>query len=159
MNAWCILHDNDHHKEKTGHALGLLLCIIGTIMLLITVWKLWAEEVFTSSDMLSALKASLWTEYTDLTLGIGLKPIHYMVVGIVLLVIGSAILIARREKVSVTEEATVMFECPYCKHQWRESMSKTHLKSMGYPRVRTLYRRKCPKCAKFIRPKIATTNV
>lgn len=146
-------------KKKTGHALGVLLCIIGIIMLLITVWKLWAEEVFTSSDMLSALKASLWTEYTDLTLGIGLKPIHYTVFGILLLVIGSAILIARREKITVTEEATVMLECPYCKHQWRESMSKTHLKSMGYPRVRTLSRRKCPKCAKFIRPKIAQTNV
>lgn len=146
-------------KKKTGHALGVLLCIIGIIMLLITVWKLWAEEVFTSSDMLSALKASLWTEYTDLTLGIGLKPIHYTVFGILLLAIGSAILIARREKVTVTEEATVMLECPYCKHQWRESMSKTHLKSMGYPRVRTLSRRKCPKCAKFIRPKIAQTNV
>lgn len=154
-----MLHENDHHKEKKGHALGVLLCIIGIIMLLITVWKLWAEEVFTSSDMLSALKASLWTEYTDLTLGIGLKPIHYTVFGILLLVIGSTILIARREKVTVTEEATVMLECPYCKHQWRESMSKTHLKSMGYPRVRTLSRRKCPKCAKFIRPKIAQTNV
>lgn len=154
-----MLHENDHHKEKKGHALGVLLCIIGIIMLLITVWKLWAEEVFTSSDMLSALKASLWTEYTDLTLGIGLKPIHYTVFGILLLVIGSTILIARREKVTVTEEATVMLECPYCKHQWRESMSKAHLKSMGYPRVRTLSRRKCPKCAKFIRPKIAQTNV
>jgi hypothetical protein len=146
-------------KKKTGHALGLLLYIIGTIMLLITVWKLWAEEVFTSSDMLSALKASLWTEYTDLTLGIGLKPIHYTIFGIALLVIGSAILIARRERVSVTEEATVMLECPYCKRRWRESMSKTHLRSMGYPRVRTLSRRKCPKCAKFIRPKITPTNV
>jgi hypothetical protein len=146
-------------KKKAGHALGLLLCIIGIIMLLIIVWKLWAEEIFTSSDMLSALKASLWIEYTDLTLGIGLKPIHYTVFGIVLLVIDSAILIARRERVSVTEEATVMLECPYCKHQWRESMSKTHLKSMGYPHVRTLSRRKCPKCAKFIRPKITSTNV
>jgi len=146
-------------KKKTGHALGLLLCIIGIIMLLITVWKLWAEEVFASSNVLSALKASLWTEYTDLTLGIGLKPIHYTVFGIAFVIIGSAILIARREKVTVTEEATVMLECPYCKHRWRESMSKTHLKSMGYPRVRTLSRRKCPKCAKFIRPKIASTNV
>ncbi|MCW3994268.1 MAG: zinc-ribbon domain-containing protein [Candidatus Bathyarchaeota archaeon] len=117
------------------------------------------EEVFTSSDILSALEASLWTEYTDLTLGIGLKPIHYAIFGIVFVIIGSAIFIARRERVTVTEEATVMLECPYCKHQWRESMSKTHLKSMGYPRVRTLSRRKCPKCAKFIRPKIAATNV
>ena len=146
-------------KKKTGYALGLSLCIIGTIMLLITVWKLWAEEVFTSSDVLSALQASLSTEYADIALGIGLKPIHYTIFGIVLLVIGSAILIARRERVTVTEEAIVLLECPYCKHQWQESMSKTHLKSMGYPRVRTLSRRKCPKCAKFIRPKIAQTNV
>jgi len=146
-------------KKKTGYALGLSLCIIGIIMLLIPVWKMWTGEVFTSSDMLSALKASLWTEYTDIALGIGLKPIHYTVFGIAFVIIGSAILIARREKVTVTEEATVMLECPYCKHRWRESMSKTHLKSMGYPRVRTLSRRKCPKCAKFIRPKIAQTNV
>jgi hypothetical protein len=146
-------------KKKTGHALGLLLCIIGIIMLLIIVWKLWAEEVFTSSDILSALKASLSTEYADIALGIGLKPMHYTIFGIAFVIIGSVILIARREKVSVTEEATVMLECPYCKHRWRESMSKTHLKSMGYPRVRTLSRRKCPKRARFIRPKITSTNV
>lgn len=154
-----MLHENDHYKEKDGirprsftrhhrnnNVTHHSLEIVG-------------EEVFTSSDILSALKASLWTEYTDLTLGIGLKPIHYAIFGIVFVIIGSAILIARRERVTVTEEATVMLECPYCKHQWRESMSKTHLKSMGYPRVRTLSRRKCPKCAKFIRPKIAATNV
>jgi hypothetical protein len=41
-------------KKKTGHALGLLLCIVGIIMLLITVWKLWAEEVFAFSGMFSA---------------------------------------------------------------------------------------------------------
>ena len=146
-------------KKKTGHALGLLLCITGTIMLLIAVWKLWAEEVFASSDVLSALQASLSTEYTDIALGIGIKPLHYAIFGIVFVIIGSAIWIARRERVSVTEEATVMLECPYCKHQWRESMSKTHLISMGYPRMRTLCRRKCPKCAKLIRPKIASTNV
>ena len=146
-------------KKKTGHALGLALCIIGIIMLLITVWKLWTKEVFKSEDVLAALNTSLWAEYADIALWIGLRLIHYTVLGIVFLVVGAAILIARRERVTVTEEATVMLECPYCKHQWRESMSKTHLKSMGYPHVRTLSRRKCPKCAKFIRPKIAATNV
>lgn len=120
---------------------------------------MWTGEVFTSSDMFSALKASLWTEYTDIALGIGLKPIHYTVFGIAFVIISPAILIARREKVTVTEEATVMLECPYCKHRWPDSMSKTHLKSMGHPHVRTLSRRKCPKCAKFIRLKIAQTNV
>jgi hypothetical protein len=146
-------------KKKTGYALGLSLCIIGIILLLILVWKLWDTGVFTDQNMFSALQTSFSTEYADIALGIGIKPIHYAIFGIAFVIIGSVILIARREKVTVTEEATVLLECPQCKHRWPESMSKTHLKSMGYPRVRTLSRRKCPKCAKFIRPKIARTNV
>jgi hypothetical protein len=146
-------------RKKTGYALGLSLRIIGIIMLLILVWKWWDTGVFTNQDMFSALQASFSTEYADIALGIGLKPIHYAISGIAFVIIGSAVLIARRERVTVTEEATVMLEGPYCKHHWQESMSKTHLKSMGYPRVRTLSRRKCPKCAKFIRPKITSTNV
>jgi hypothetical protein len=146
-------------KKKTGYALGLLLCIIGGIMLLVLVWKWWEEEVFTSPDMLSELSASFWTEYPDIALGMGLKLIHYTILGVVFLVAGSAILVARRERVTVTEEVTVLLECPYCKNQWRESMSRTHLESMGYPKVRTLSRHKCSKCAKFIRPKIVATDV
>jgi len=146
-------------KKKTGYALGLLLCIIGGILLLVLVWKWWDTEVFTSSDTLSELIASFWAEYPDIDLGIGLKLIHYTFLGAVFLVAGSAILAARRERVTVTEEVTVMLECPYCKNQWRESMSRTHLESMGYPRVRTLSRHKCSKCAKFIRPKIVATDV
>ena len=145
-------------KKKTGYALGLLLCIIGGIMLLVLVWKWWDTGVFTSSDMLSELSASFWAEYSDIALGIGLKLIHYTLLGVVLLVVGGGILIARRERVPVTEEVTVLLECPYCKNQWRESMSKPHLESMGYPKVRTLSRRKCSKCAKFIRPKIVATE-
>ncbi len=146
-------------KKKTGYALGLLLCIIGGILLLVLLWKLWDTGVFTSPDMLSELSASFWEEYPDIDLGIGLKLIHYTFLGAVFLVAGSAILVARRERVTVTEEVTVLLECPHCKNQWRESMSRTHLESMGYPRVRTLSRHKCSKCAKFMRPKIVATDV
>ncbi len=147
-------------RKKTGHALGLLLCIVGIIMFLITAWRLWEEwpMISASSSLLSALSTQLLEgEYA--VLEIRLKLIHYTILGVVLVVAGFAILVARREKVTVTEEITVLLECPYCKHQWRESMSRTHIKSMGYPRVRTLSRRKCSKCAKFIRPKIVSTNV
>jgi len=145
-------------KKKTGYALGLLLCIIGGIMLLILVWKWWDTGIFTSSDMLSKLSASFLAEYPDIALGIGLKLIHYALLGLVFLVAGVAILIARRERVSVVEEVSVLLECPYCKNQWREPTSKPQLESMGYPKVRTLSRRKCPKCAKFIRPKIVAAE-
>ena len=146
-------------KKKTGYALGLILCIIGGILLLVLVWKWWDTGVFTASDVLSALSASFWEPYSDIALGIGLRLIHYTILGVVLLVAGSVILISRRERITVTEEVTVLLECPHCRNQWRESMSKPHLKSMGYPKVRTLSRHKCSKCAKFMRPKIVATDV
>lgn len=146
-------------RKKTGYALGLFLSIIGGILLVVLFWKWWDTGVFASSDIFSDLSASFWEPYDDIALGIGLKLIHYTVSGVVLLVAGSAILVARRERVTVTEEVTVLIECPYCKNQWRESMSKSHLTSMGYPKVRTLSRHKCSKCAKFIRPKIMATDV
>jgi hypothetical protein len=141
-------------KKKTGYGLGLALCIIGIILLLVVVWKWWDAGVFASSDVLAALSASL----TDVSLGLGLALGYYIIIGVVLLGIGSAILLLRREKVAVTEGLTVVLECPFCKNQWQESMSKSHLKAMGYPEVRTLSRRKCAKCAKFMRPKIKGTR-
>jgi len=141
-------------KKKTGYGLGLSLCIIGIVLLLVVVWKWWDIGVFSSSDVFSELSASL----TDASLGLGLVLGYYVIIGVVLLGIGSAILLLRREKVAVTEGLTVVLECPLCKHNWRESMSKSQLKAMGYPEVRTISRRKCAKCAKFIRPKITRTQ-
>ena len=145
-------------KKKTGYGLGLSLCIIGIVLLLVVVWKWWDAGVFASPDVLSALSGSLTYAYADVSLGIGLTLGFYIILGVVLLGTGSAILLLRREKVAVTEGVAVVLECPLCKHRWRESMSKSQLKAMGYPEVRTLSRRKCAKCAKFIRPKIKGTR-
>ena len=141
-------------KKKTGYGLGLSLCIIGIVLLLVVVWRWWDAGVFAASDVISALSASL----TDASLGIGIALGYYIIISVVLLGTGSAILLLRREKVAVTEVLTVVLKCPLCKYQWRESMSKSQLKAMGYPEVRTLSRRKCAKCAKFIRPKITRTQ-
>jgi hypothetical protein len=141
-------------KKKTGYGLGLSLCIIGVVLLLAVVWKWWDTEVFSSSDVVSALSAS----FTGETLWPGLALGYYLIIGAVLLGTGSAILVLRREKVAVTEGLTVVLECPLCKYHWQEAMSKSQLQAMGYPSVRTLSRRKCANCAKFIRPKITSTQ-
>jgi hypothetical protein len=145
-------------RKKTGYASGLVLCSIGAVMLLVLIWKWWDTEVFTDPDLISALSASLWVEHPDIAVGIGLKLIHYSVLGSLLVIAGSAILVARRERVAVTEEIVVVLECRYCKNQWREEMSKAHLDYIGYPKAKTLSRHKCPKCAKFVRPRIAATE-
>lgn len=127
-------------------------------MLLIVLWKTWQAEVYSSQDVLSAFTNSLWTSYPDTSLGIGLQLIHYTILGFALLIGGVAILVGRRERVTVVEEVPAVLECPFCKNQWREPLSKAHLESMGYPKVRTLSRRKCSSCAKFMRPKIVSTK-
>ncbi len=141
-------------KKKTGYALGMVLCVIGIIMLVLVLWKFWGAGVFESSAPLSEMSIQLWTEHADIALGVGLQLIHYFIVGVVLLVIGATILVVRREKIQVVEEVTTLVECPRCKNQWEEPLAKEQLKSMGYPKVRTLSRRKCSNCGKFIRPKI-----
>ena len=122
-------------------------------MLLIVLWKTLNEGTYSS---ISAFTDSLWMSYPDISLGIGLQLIHYTILGFVLLVGGIVILVGRRERVTVVEEVSALLECPFCKNQWRESLSKAHLESMGYPKVRTLSRRKCSSCAKFMRPKIVS---
>lgn len=144
-------------KKKSGYALGVILCVIGVILLLIVVWKSWQEGVFSSTDPLSDF-STLLMETSDIVLGIDLKPLHYTILGFVLLIVGGVILAVRREKVRVVEEVTALLECPLCKNQWREPIAKAQLKSMGYPEVRTLTRRRCSNCGKFIRPKIVTTK-
>lgn len=145
-------------KKKPGYTIALALCIIGALMLLIVLWKTWQDEVYSSPDIISAFTSALWTSYSDISLGIGLQLIHYTILGFVLLIGGVAILVGRRERISVVEEVSAVLECPFCKNQWREPLSKAHLESMGYPKVRTLSRRKCSSCAKFMRPKIVSTK-
>jgi len=144
-------------KKKPGYTIALALCIIGALVLLIVLWKTWEDGVYSSSDIISTLNTSLF----NTTLGIGpleLQLIHYTILGFALLIGGVAILVGRRERVSVVEEVPAVLECPFCKNQWREPLSKAHLESMGYPKVRTLSRRKCSSCAKFMRPKIVNTK-
>jgi hypothetical protein len=144
-------------KKKSFYALGGALGVFGVMMLLIVVWKWWDASVFSNpANMVPAITSSFETEL--LGSGTEVTILHGTIIGIVCLIAGSAILVMRREKITVTEEVTTLLECPLCKNQWQEAMSKTHLESIGYPKVRTLSRHRCPKCAKFIRPKIVKTG-
>lgn len=145
-------------KKKTGYALGIVLCIIGIMMLGLVLWKFWDAGVFSSPDGFSALSTQLLEGEMDIAFGISVHPGYFSIVGGVLLLIGGIILVARRERIRVVEQVTALLECPSCKNQWKEPLGREQLKSMGYPQVRTLSRRKCPNCGKFIRPKIVRTR-
>ncbi len=145
-------------RKKSYYALGLILTILGIILLLVVFWRLWDTGVFSKADIPQALMESFEKPDPVLGLGLGASLLPYTILGIACFVIGTIILVLRREKITVTEEVTALLECPLCKNQWQESMSQTYLESIGYPTVRTLSRHRCPKCAKFIRPKIVATK-
>ena len=86
-------------KKKTGYALGLLLCIIGIAILLVVLWNLYQAQALTSLSAVSEqlLEGGFSVLGTEIEI-VGLKPVHYILLGVVLLVVGGAILIARREK-------------------------------------------------------------
>jgi len=121
-------------KKKTGYALGLLLCIIGTAILLVVLWNLYQAKALTSLSAVSEqlLEGGFSVLGTEIEI-VGLKPVHYILLGVVLLVVGGAILIARREKIPVVEEVNVLLECPYCNNWWQESMSRNPFRIHGLP--------------------------
>jgi hypothetical protein len=88
-------------------------------------WNLYDAGALTSPSAVSEQLLGknfviLGTELTQF----GSKLVHYTLLGVVLLVMGGVILIAKRERVPVAEEVTAVLECPLCKNQWRETMSK-----------------------------------
>ena len=145
-------------RKKSYYALGIAFAIIGIILLLMVVWRWWVKDVFSSANIFSEMMASFYESDEVLGLGMGMSLLPYTIVGLMCILLGSVILVVRRERVTVTEEVTALLECPICKHKWQEAMSKSHLDSIGYPNVKSLSRHRCPKCAKFIRPKITSTK-
>ena len=89
---------------------------------------------------------------------VGQSLIFYTVFGIVLVSVGAALLRVKGRVIPLVEEVTVSLMCPSCQNKWEEPLAKSLLEAMGYPRVRSLPRRRCSKCGRFIRPKIVAVG-
>lgn len=137
--------------KGAGYTVGVILTIIGVLLLLFVLWW-WVTWNPPFPD--------LWTAEPlifGIQLPIPLTLMHYTIAGFVFLIIGAALWATKRKGVPLVEQETVLLYCPSCKAHWQEPMAKAQLQSMGYPKTRSLPGRKCPKCAKFIRPKILKT--
>ena len=149
-------------EKRNSFFLGILFVLLGLlgffgslIIAYLDSIGYWTPGVMT--DIFSALMAPRDREPQLISLvPLRLRLIHYFVAGLILLILGGGLLAIRRRIVPLVEEVTVTLCCPRhsCGNEWKESMAKTSLEFMGYPRVKSLSRRRCPKCGKFIRPQI-----
>jgi len=140
--------------KGAGYTAGVILTIIGVLVLLWILVSWTISETPFSPDLFEATPSIFGV---SLGLGLNLTFLHYTIAGFVVLIIGAVLWVAKRKGVPLVEQETVLLYCPSCKANWQEPMAKAQLQSMGYPKTRSLPGRKCPKCAKFIRPKILKT--
>jgi ABC-type multidrug transport system fused ATPase/permease subunit len=138
-------------RKGADYTVGVILTFIGVLVLLFVLWW-WVTWNPPFPDLLTA-EPSLF----GIELPIALTLMHYTIAGFVFLLVGSVVWAAKRKGVPLVEQETVLLYCPSCKANWQEPMAKAQLQSMGYPKTRSLSGRKCPECAKFIRPKILKT--
>jgi len=125
-------------REKSGYALGLILCVAGLILLAVVLWKAWLHASV-SQFVLEDLWSYLWTEQLDFAFGVGFKLIYFTMLGVLLIVFGTVTLALSQKGFTLSGE-TVMLTCPYCKNHWKTSRAK------GWA--------ECPHCRQFIQPQV-----
>ncbi len=149
--------------EKKKLSAGLVLLIIGLISLFGSLTLAYLDYVGTwtgtpKGDFLSVLLEPR-SSSEPISLGMeGMMIIYYVVGGLVIAVIGGVLSATAMKMAPIAEEVAITLMCSSCKKTWEESVSKTTLESMGYPRVRTLSRRRCPRCGRFTRPRIVAVG-
>jgi hypothetical protein len=125
-------------RQKSGYALSLILCFIGVTALFMPLWKTW-PKTSSSQHPLSTFWALLWTEQLDFIPGVEFKLAYLTILGAVTLIFGVVIWSLSRQWFSPAGQ-TVLFQCPFCKKQWRASPDK------GLVR--------CPHCHQLVHPKM-----
>ena len=142
--------------QNSSHILGLILTLLGLTPIIAVLSNAWASGV--SFLDLSALNGFLWNSRFNVGFGIGFEFIYLIIAGAVMILLGVYLLARETERVEevtvITEDVIATLECTNCRYQWTEYFPKTQLESMGFPRNRTISRRKCLACGRFTRPKI-----
>jgi len=123
-------------KQKSGYALGLILCLLGLTAILVTLWKTWSE-VSSIQDPMSDFWTFIWTQSLGSLLGFEFKLAYLTIFGIVSIIVGVTVLILSRQWLFVPGE-NVLFQCPFCKKRWRA------LRDKGLVH--------CPHCLQLVHP-------
>ncbi|MDH5623222.1 MAG: hypothetical protein OEY39_01980 [Candidatus Bathyarchaeota archaeon] len=126
-------------RQKSGYALSLVLCIIGLTSLFVVLWKTW-PEASSANNPFSAFWKLLWTEQLDLIPSFEFKLAYLVILGTAMLVSGVLIWVLSRQWFHLPAEEIVLFQCPFCKKQWRGHRNQELVN--------------CPRCRKQTYPKI-----
>ena len=122
-------------RQKSGYTLSLILCLIGITALFVALWKTW-PKVSSSQHSFSDFWTLLWTEQLDFIPGIEFKLAYLAILGTAMLISGIVVLVLSRQWFYLPAGETVLFQCPFCKKQWKAHKGQ-ELVNCPYCRQRT----------------------
>jgi DNA-directed RNA polymerase subunit RPC12/RpoP len=125
-------------RQKSAYALALTMCFIGLAALFIPLWEMW-PQIFSAEDPFSAFWSLLWRESLNLIPGFDFKLAYFFILGVVMIISGVVIWVLSRQWFYLPGK-TVLFQCPFCKKQWRSLSDKALVH--------------CPHCRQLVHPKI-----
>jgi len=108
-------------KQKSGYALGIMLCLIGLVLIFITIWRTWPN--ISAENSVQSFWAAVWAQKLDFIPVIEFKLAYLIILGIALISVGFVVLILSRQWLTIYN-GTTLFQCPFCKKRWRALRDK-----------------------------------
>ena len=106
-------------RQKSAHALSIILCVIGVIALLATLWRIW-PQISSARDPFSTFLTLLWTEKLNFIPEVEFRLVSLFILGDVMLVLGVVVYVLSVQRFYLPGKV-VWYRCPFCNKEWRSS--------------------------------------
>jgi len=123
-------------RQKSAHALSIILCVIGVIALFATLWRIW-PQISSAEDPFSTFLTLLWTEKLNFIPEVEFRLVSLFVLGDVMLVLGVVVYVLSVQWFYLPGKV-VWYRCPFCNKEWRSSGDKALVH--------------CPFCRQLVHP-------
>ena len=123
-------------RQKSAHALSIILCVIGVIALFATLWRIW-PQISVAKDPFSTFLTLLWTEKLNFIPEIEFRLVSLFILGDAMLVLGMVVYVLSVQWFYLPGKV-VWYRCPFCNKEWRSSGDKALVH--------------CPFCRQLVHP-------
>jgi len=123
-------------RQKSAHALSIILCVIGVIALFATLWRIW-PQISVAKDPFSTFLTLLWTEKLNFVPEVEFRLVSLFILGDAMLVLGVVVYVFSVQWFYLPGKV-VWYRCPFCNKEWRSSGDKALVH--------------CPFCRQLVHP-------
>jgi len=130
-------------RQKSAHALSIVLCVIGVIALFATLWRIW-PQISSAKDPFSTFLTLLWTEKLNFIPEVEFRLVSLFILGDAMLVLGVVVYVLSVQWFYLPGKV-VWYRCPFCNKEWRSSGDRALVH--------------CPFCRQLVHPTIIEKQI